>query len=145
MATYYENVGNTVRVYETDPPVQQKPAKKVQKRRAVRFMYRNDHKHKLSALTVVTLTLIFAGAAGTAAASANVSVAQRQVIALNNDLRDIQSQNKAMEEEVNRYDDAISMLEAALKKLGMSKPGPYQTLHINVPEENHAEYNQQNK
>ena len=145
MAAYYKNDGNTARVYETEPAVKQKPVVKVKRRHVVRFMYKNDHLHKLSALTVITLTLIFAGAAGTAVTAANVTVAQRRVIALNNELREIESLNRALEEEVNRYGDAVSMREAAQKRLGMAEPKPYQILHISVPEENYAEYNQQNK
>jgi len=144
MAVYYKNVGNTARVMETEPAVKRKPAATVKKRRAVRFMYANDHRHKLSALTVITLTLIFAGAAGIAVTSANVAVAENRVITLKNDLLEIQLQNKTLEEEGNRFEDAVSMREAALK-MGMAPPGPHQGLHINVPEENYAEYYKQNK
>jgi len=144
MAAYYKNVGNTVRVFEAEPAVRQKPAVKVQRRRSVRFVYKNDHKHKLSVLTVVTVALIFAGAAGTAAAFANVSVSNQRIIELNGELSDKLSQNEALAEEVNRYDDAVSMKEAAQDKLGMSEPKPYQILHIQVPVDNYAAYNQNN-
>ena len=140
MAVHYKNVGNTARAMETGPAAGKKPAASVKRRRAVRFMYMNDHRHKLSALTVITLILIFAGATGAAVSSANVTVARGRVMTLNNELREIQSQNNSLREEAKRYDDAISMREAAQDRLGMAEPKPYQILHINVPEENYAEY-----
>ena len=146
MAAYYKNVGNTVRVIEPEPPeerkqaVKRKTAVKVRIRRAVRFVYNNDHKHKLSAATLITLALIFAGAAGTAASYAKVSLAQQNVAALTNRLRETQSQNEALAAEVTRYGDAISIKNIAEDELGMSAPKPYQIVHINVPEENYAEY-----
>jgi len=142
MAVYYKNVGNTMRVIEERAAAKpKKSVVKVKRRRAAKFVYQNDHKHKLPVLTVVTLSLVFAGAAGIAAAACNVSVTNRYVISLKNELRDAQSQNNALEEEVNRYDDVTSMRETAQEKLGMSEPKPYQILHINVPEENYVEYN----
>jgi len=144
MAAYYKNVGNTVRVIESAPEVKEKPAVKVKKRSAVMFVYRNDHKHKVSVLTVITLMMIFAGAAGTAAAFANVSVAKHQIIVLNNDLLEKRSQINNMAEEAKRYGDVGSIIETARDRLGMSEPKPYQIVHINVPDENYVEYNQQN-
>ena len=106
------------------------------------YMYMNDHKHKLSALTVITLTLIFAGAAGTAVATSRATVARRDVVSMKNELREIQSHNKVLEEEANREADAVYMMQAA-RDLGMAEPKIYQILHINVPEENYAEYIEQ--
>ena len=144
MAAYYKNVGNTARVINTEPDAKQKAPVKAKRRRSVVFVYRNDHRHKMSALTVITLMLIFAGAAGAIAASANVSIAKARVDTLTNELREIQTQNKALEEEAQRYDDAAAMKKAAQDK-GMSDPAPYQIRNINVPEENYAEYNKPNK
>jgi len=145
MAAYYKNVGNTVRVFDTEPAVKTKPVVKVKKRRSIVFVYNNDHKHKLSVLTVVTVMLIFTGAAGTAAAFASVSVTNQQMMTLGGELRDKLSQNNDLKQEVNLYDDPAAMRKLAQDKLGMAEPKPYQILHINVPEDNYAEYNQPGK
>jgi len=141
MSTYFKNFGNTVRIVEAEPAVRKKTAVKVRRRRSVTYVYKNDHRHKLSPLTVITLTLIFAGAACTAASYAKVSVANQTVISLTNQLRETQSQNEALAKEATRFDDAVSMRDIAENKLGMSEPKPYQIRHITVPEENYAEYN----
>jgi len=139
MAAYYKNVGNTVRVFEAEPAEKKKPAVKVKKRRSVMFVYKNDHKHKIPAATVITLLLIFTGAGGIAAASANVTMANKQAVALSNELREKLSQNKDLEEQANQYEDAADMKKKA-EALGMSVPELYQYLHINVPDANYAEY-----
>ena len=142
MASYYKNVGNTVRVYEAEPAVKKKPAAKVKKRRKVVFVYKNDHKHKIPATTVITLMLIFAGACGTAAAFANVSMANKQAAVLTDELHTIQSRNKELEDQLkqNQFDDPVSLEEAAREK-DMQYPKSYQIRHITVQEENHAESN----
>ncbi|MDR2648215.1 MAG: hypothetical protein LBB94_00625 [Clostridiales bacterium] len=142
MAAYCKTYGNTARDLEPTPVVSKKAEVKNKKRPAVMFVYRNDHKHKLSALAVATLILIFAGAAGTAASLANVRISERRIVSLNDDLRGMNSQIKNMREEAGRNADVALIMEAARGRLGMSEPKPYQILHINVPEENYVEYNQ---
>ena len=137
---YYKNYGNTARAVEPEPAVQQKPLVKSKKSRVVMFVYRNDHRHKLSLLTVITLLLIFAGAAGIAVTYANTSIAKQHLSMLTRELRENRLLIKNLSEEVNRYADTGSIMEAA-RKIGMSEPKPYQIIHINVPDENYVEYN----
>ena len=137
---YYKNYGNTARSIESEPVIQPKPPVKSKKSRAVMFVYRNDHRHKLSLLTVITLLFIFAGAAGIAVTFANTSIAKQRLNTLNRELREKRLLIKNMSEEVNRHADTCSLMEAA-RNMGMSEPKPYQIIHINVPDENYVEYN----
>ena len=135
MAAYYKD--NTARAIDPAPAVRHKTAVK---KRPVMFVYRNDHKHKLATLTIITLVMIFAGAAGTAVSFANVSIDKQNINALKADLREKQLIIKNMTEEVNRCVDAGEIMEAA-RGMGMSKPKPYQILHIDVPDVDHVEFN----
>ena len=137
---YYSNYGNTARALEPAPD-RQKPLEpaKTKKRSAVMFVYRNDHKHKLSVLTVITLLLIFTGAAGIAVSYANISIAEQRLNTLTENLREKQLLIKNMTEQVNRHADTSWIMEAA-RNMGMSEPKPYQIVHINVPDENHVKY-----
>jgi len=141
MAVYYNNYGNTARALEPEPAAGQKQPSKGGKRDVVTYVYHNDHKHRLSLLTIITLMIIFAGAAGTAVSFAKVSVAKQEVSALQTSLREKQLVIANLTEEANRHADAISIMEAARGRLGMSEPKPYQIIHIYVPDENYVEYN----
>ena len=144
---YYKNYGNTARAVEPAPPFRQKPQEtvKTKKQSAVMFVYRNDHRHKFSVLTIITLMLIFAGAAGTAASFANVSVEKQQINALKRELHEKKLLIKNLSEEANRSADIGFIMDVARGKLGMSEPKPYQIIHINVPDENYVEYNYSTK
>jgi hypothetical protein len=90
-------------------------------------------------LTIITLMIIFAGAAGSAVTYANVTLAQHRINTLTSELRNKELLLTGLSEEASRSADTVAILEAA-RRMGMSEPKPHQIIHINVPDANYVEF-----
>jgi len=138
MGALYRYQGSAKRVPTHASNEKRRPI--IKRKVRIKFVYRNDHKHRLSMLTIITLMIIFAGAAGSAITYANVTVAKHRINTLTNDLRNKELLIKGLTEEASRSADTVAILEAA-RKMGMSEPKPHQIIHINVPDANYVEFN----
>jgi len=138
MGALYRYQGGAKRVPPQRGNEKQRP--KIKRKMRVRFVYRNDHKHRLSMLTIITLMIIFAGAAGSAITYANVTVAKHRINTLTNELRNKELLIKGLTEEASRSADTVAIIEAA-RRMGMSEPKSHQIIHINVPDANYVEFN----
>jgi len=138
MGALYRYRGSAKRVPTRTSNEKRRPI--IRRKMRLMFVYRNDHKHRLSMLTIITLMIIFAGAAGSAITYANVTVAKHRINTLTNDLRNKELLIKGLTEEASRSADSVAILEAA-RRMGMSEPKPHQIIHINVPDANYVEFN----
>lgn len=136
---FYQNSSEAKELLET-PEVYTERKRRVKTKRIkkikikTKYKYELDKRNKLPAITYLVIFVFFAGCIGTLMFSAQMSEKTLYIDNMRSELANLEKESAYLSAEISSYDLA-EVEEIASNRLGMSKPGEYQKIYIDVREE----------